>query len=76
VQFPDCYLNSRSWVAHIKWIASLYWIGVTILISLTSITNEWPRGVADHSPSAPEEIDLVSTGSDISAELASILKPR
>ncbi|KAG0575645.1 hypothetical protein KC19_5G020000 [Ceratodon purpureus] len=39
------------------------------------ISNEWPRGVTQ-SASAAEGIDVASTGSDISAELASILKPR
>lgn len=46
-----------------------------LVMSLTSITNEWPRGVTQ-AASAVEGIDIASTGSDISAEVASVLKPR
>lgn len=56
-------------------VTSLYWFSDNNLVALTSITNEWPRGVTLGS-SGPEGIDLASTGSDISAELASVLKPR
>ncbi|XP_073395911.1 zinc finger CCCH domain-containing protein 64 isoform X2 [Physcomitrium patens] len=42
------------------------------------LSNEWPLGVhnAADSSSDPNGIDLASTGSDIAAELASLLKPR
>ena len=53
-----------------------------LVMSLTSITNEWPRGVTQ-AASAVEGIDIASTSSDIastnsdiSAEVASVLKPR
>jgi hypothetical protein len=69
-------LTLRSLVARIKLVVSLHWFRDNNVVSLTSITNEWPRGVTQSSSSAPEGIDLASTGSDISAELASVLKPR